>query len=951
MLWPRKLALRLLSNISLRRGARIFDELDGDGDGMLSISQTRIGLARMGSSSHMEDDVLEEFRGQHIMVDKMCFLELSAREAAGKRSLRLSLQSLANSYRSGSQDWRRLFDSLDSAPRDGYLTAAEIRVALKRLGAISRRVAAEDVTALVADYDLTGDGRLNYDEFSRLACDALNRRMDLDAARSRSSGTTESERQTAMAANEASRRAEAAGETALGVVEAKIAAYLASGDFDNPTRVLEMQDLLYLRFKAKYGIQLNDDLTARRLKLLAAIRAGDLGAVRGFTDMSWDFVYPPAFGRPETEAWCRTPLCLLIRPDEGNLAPLFLPTVSKRARLELIEDVLASGCADPNFPRTYWSAPCVHACFEGDVEALELLFAYGANLTQSVEWLCQEEPGFTLVHAAAFNGHLGVLEFLNGKVPRRLFNVLDGDDSNPLHTVLESSCDMDAAKFLLEECGCDGYALNKHGRSALSMAVERLPELAATLLERKSRFEYRWWGNDLYWYSYDGIVLPRDEDTGTALMVASLEGEPTTIERLIVKYDRKQCLETPVMCDLIERKWACYGSKVYSMRIALLVLLLVSSFTQATSNDIAVVSLSLFALGVSWISLVRIEMNELSGRYNTNKNRDVTAVLRDQYSDLWNILDALSLTLAPVTASFKLAQIYSPSSAAAFSEPAALGASLLQVTLALRVLQYASMYKEFGPLLVTLLAMLADFARFSLIFAVTIGGFCNAFYALFHFAPNDALTTSDFSYGAILQEMIIWLCGQVSFDMFKDLPSGPTLLGAQLIFWTYVITCYFILLNLLIALFNSSYEAVIENSTTEWLLVRLQAMLDFESPSQPGVETYFDQLQDRSESRSIGRGLSKGEFTTDVDVLQDTFSSWFNLESVSTGIKSPTDSRNSWLQPQITPSLATNRGNYGGRGESSWRNSSLRQRISGTNVAAFALASGISANATTAARF
>jgi hypothetical protein len=35
-----------------------------------------------------------------------------------------------------------------------------------------------------------------------------------------------------------------------------------------------------------------------------------------------------------------------------------------------------------------------------------------------------------------------------------------------------------------------------------------LSELALELLNAKSRFEYRWWGNDLYWYSFGGIVLP-----------------------------------------------------------------------------------------------------------------------------------------------------------------------------------------------------------------------------------------------------------------------------------------------------------------------------------------------------------------------------------------------------------------------------------------------------------
>ena len=46
--------------------------------------------------------------------------------------------------------------------------------------------------------------------------------------------------------------------------------------------------------------------------------------IRALTNIDWNFVYPPALvdsltGERDLEAWCRTPLCLLVRPDEGNL--------------------------------------------------------------------------------------------------------------------------------------------------------------------------------------------------------------------------------------------------------------------------------------------------------------------------------------------------------------------------------------------------------------------------------------------------------------------------------------------------------------------------------------------------------------------------------------------------------------------------------------------------------
>ena len=84
----------------------------------------------------------------------------------------------------------------------------------------------------------------------------------------------------------------------------------------------------------------------------------------------------------------------------------------------------------PNFPPIYWGGPAVHACFEGDVAALDALCQAGCNLLQRVEWLLQDAPKFSLVHAAAYNGQVEVLRYLRQTMPPSFFRECDAEGSN-----------------------------------------------------------------------------------------------------------------------------------------------------------------------------------------------------------------------------------------------------------------------------------------------------------------------------------------------------------------------------------------------------------------------------------------------------------------------------------------------------------------------------------------
>ena len=237
------------------------------------------------------------------------------------------------------------------------------------------------------------------------------------------------------------------------------------------------------REAAAVCVELSDYLTAERVQLLDALKEGDVDSIRALTNIDWNFVYPPAIvnattGERSLEAWCRSPLCLLVRPDEGNFQRK-MAGIDEDERQELIEDVLASGCADPNFPPIYWANPALHACFEGDVAALDALRQAGCDLRQRVEWLLQEAPEFSLVHAAAYNGQVEVLRYLRQYMPPSFFRITDAEGSNPLHTLLESSRDMATARFLLdvgvgEHCSPSSRPAPKPSLSPTSLAPTSL---------------------------------------------------------------------------------------------------------------------------------------------------------------------------------------------------------------------------------------------------------------------------------------------------------------------------------------------------------------------------------------------------------------------------------------------------------------------------------------------
>jgi hypothetical protein len=127
------------------------------------------------------------------------------------------------------------------------------------------------------------------------------------------------------------------------------------------------------------------------------------------------------------------------------------------------------------------------------------------------------------------------------------------------------------------------------------------------------------------------------------------------------------------------------------------------------------------------------------------------------------------------------------------------------------------------------------------VYAFVLLGFCNAIFVLFNASPAvlDG-QVQPVSYQAILTQMVLWVLGEIDFELLEPLQGVNRVLGFGL-FWANTMLTVFVLLNLLIAVLNTTYEQVTERAFNEWLFLRLNTMLEFESSlsGAGGLDEYF----------------------------------------------------------------------------------------------------------------
>ncbi|KAJ2904466.1 putative potassium ion channel yvc1 protein [Zalerion maritima] len=137
----------------------------------------------------------------------------------------------------------------------------------------------------------------------------------------------------------------------------------------------------------------------------------------------------------------------------------------------------------------------------------------------------------------------------------------------------------------------------------------------------------------------------------------------------------------------------------------------------------------------------------------------------------------------------------------------------------IRLMLYLDSFRFFGAMLVVLKVMMKESLIFFALLAVVIIGFLQAFIGL-DFAKDNHADATLF----IIQRMIAAILQSPEFDGFDRFSSGPFALTLYYIF-TFIVMV--ILLNVLIALYNSAYEDIYDNANDEFMAMFSHKTIQF----------------------------------------------------------------------------------------------------------------------------
>mmetsp|Transcript_30140 Transcript_30140/g.115650 ORF Transcript_30140/g.115650 Transcript_30140/m.115650 type:complete len:231 (+) Transcript_30140:604-1296(+) len=123
--------------------------------------------------------------------------------------------------------------------------------------------------------------------------------------------------------------------------------------------------------------------------------------------------------------------------------------------------------------------PLFHACYRGNMKAVEVLIDSGSELTH------RDSGQSTILHEACSQGQSEVLELLLTKARQmeltsELTSAQDAIGDTPLHSAVAGE-NVQCVRLILE-CGVDQYVKNKRSKTPYDLAISRKSDAIAEIL-------------------------------------------------------------------------------------------------------------------------------------------------------------------------------------------------------------------------------------------------------------------------------------------------------------------------------------------------------------------------------------------------------------------------------------------------------------------------------------
>lgn len=180
--------------------------------------------------------------------------------------------------------------------------------------------------------------------------------------------------------------------------------------------------------------------------------------------------------------------------------------------------------------------------------------------------------------------------------------------------------------------------------------------------------------------------------------------------------------------------------------------------------------------------------------------------LRDYFGGVWNILDVSNCFLLLIWALLLPTPEYFYFARCAVA--------LSAIPLALVQLQYLSLIKTLGLLVLMIQSMMVDVSVFIVVYLVSIYGFTVSFRAMFY-TVNDYSST-----GVTFVTLFQSTLGNFNFDEF----DGSYKLIGVVVMVIFLTLTNVLLVNLLIAQMSSTYNRIIFKSREEWTFIKVRCL-------------------------------------------------------------------------------------------------------------------------------